>query len=110
MITLRVTEASALAFIEQADYYRSLPDERLARRWEEAVDEAMRSLLHFPERGAPCRFHSPKLENLRWISVPEFSKHLVFYRFNREEQSVLVIHVMHGAWNLEAIFDAGESD
>lgn len=109
MITLRVTEAAALAIVEQADYYRSLSDEHLARRWQKAVDEALRSLLHFPERGAPCRFRSPKLSNLRWISVPQFPKHLVFYRFNREESSVLVAHMIHGARNLEAILDESES-
>ena len=36
MIRLRVSEAAARAIVEQADYYREVSGEKLARRWEDA--------------------------------------------------------------------------
>ena len=101
MTTLRVTEAAALAIIEQAGYYRSVSDEDLAARWEESTDAVMRSLLRFPERGAPCRFRSPALAGLRWIFVPGFPRHLLYYRYEPDRQTVLVVNVLHGARETE---------
>lgn len=108
MISLHVTEAAALAIIEQADYYRSACDQELADRWDASVDDAIRSLLRFPERGAPCRFDSPELAGLRWIPVKGFPKHLVFYRFLSEQDAILVVHIVHGARNLQALLREGE--
>ncbi len=105
MIELRVSEAAAIAIVEQADFYREAVDEALADRWETAVDEAVRSLLVWPERGAKCRFESPALSRLRWIFVPGFMKHMVFYRYSQEEQILLVVQVLHGARDLEAILE-----
>jgi len=78
-IELRISEAAALSIVEQADYYEQAADLSLALRWEAAVDAAIKSLLTLPERGAPCRFRSPILADLRWIFVPDFPKHMVFY-------------------------------
>ena len=103
MIELRISEAAAISIIEQADYYRDAIDNARALRWEAAVDEAVQSLLRFPERGAPCRFHSPLLAGLRWIFVPGFPKHMVFYRYSRQEQVLLIVQVLHGARDLESI-------
>ena len=104
MIEFRISEAAALSIVEQADYYREASDEALVQRWEAAVDEAVRSLLNLPERGAPCRFHSPVLAGLRWIFVPGFSKHMIFYRYSQQERVLLVVQVLHGSRDLEAVF------
>jgi plasmid stabilization system protein ParE len=77
----------------------------LAQRWEEAVDQAAQSLLNLPERGPPCRFRSRALAGLRWIFVPGFPKHMVFYRFSPEGASIRIVQVLHGARNLETILD-----
>lgn len=108
MIELRVSEAAALSIIEQADYYREVADDALAERWESAVDEAARSLLQWPERGAPCRFHSPRLTGLRWVFVPGFPKHMVFYRYLPEDGALLIVQVLHGSRDLETLL--GEQD
>lgn len=50
MIELRVSEAAGLLIVEQADYYLEAADLDLAERWEEAVDQAIHSLLNCPER------------------------------------------------------------
>jgi plasmid stabilization system protein ParE len=106
---LRVSEAAALSVLEQSDYYRQQVDGLLAARWESAIDEAVRSLLQWPERGTPCRFHSETLTGLRWILVPGFPKHMIFYRHLRAERAVLIVQVLHGARNIEAIV-ADEED
>jgi plasmid stabilization system protein ParE len=103
MIELRVSEAAAHSIIEQADYYRQGLDDSLALRWESAVDSAMHSLLNMPERGTPCRFRSPSLVGMRWIFVPGFPKHMLFYRYSADKQIVLVVQVLHGARNVDLI-------
>jgi toxin ParE1/3/4 len=77
----------------------------LAQRWEAVVDQAVHSLLHWPERGAICRFRSPALTEMRWVFVPGFPKHMVFYRHSPQEQAILIVQVLHGARDLETILD-----
>jgi plasmid stabilization system protein ParE len=105
VIDLRISEAAALSIVEQADYYTQASDRALAQRWEEAVEQAVNSLLNSPERGAPCRFHSQRLASLRWIFVPGFPKHMIFYRFFPEEAAIRIVQVLHGSRNLETILD-----
>ena len=38
-------------------------------------------------------------------SFPGFMKHMVFYRYSQEEQILLVVQVLHGARDLEAILE-----
>jgi plasmid stabilization system protein ParE len=105
VIELRISPGASRSVIDQADYYRQTLDLDLVQRWELAVDQAVNSLLSLPERGAPCRFRSPALAGLRWIFVPGFPKHMVFYRYLPQEQVLLIIKVLHGARNLETILD-----
>jgi plasmid stabilization system protein ParE len=105
MIQLRILEAAALSIVEQADYFDEVASPDLARRWDRAVDEAILSLLHFPERGARCRFRSPELADLRWLSIPGFPKHMVFYRYLAMESAVVIVQVQYGARDLETILD-----
>ncbi|HEY1901041.1 MAG TPA: type II toxin-antitoxin system RelE/ParE family toxin [Terracidiphilus sp.] len=77
----------------------------LAQKWEDAVEEAVRSLLHSPQRGARCRLHSPALQGLRWIFVPGFPRHMVFYQFLADEAVLRIVQVLHGARNLETILN-----
>jgi plasmid stabilization system protein ParE len=105
VISFRVKEAAALSVLEQAEYYAESASRSLASRWEQAEDEAFHSLLKMPERGAQCQFRSPSLASLRWIPVPGSPKHLVFYRYSPEQQALLVVHVLHGARNLESLLD-----
>lgn len=105
MIALHISEAAALSVVEQADYYLQVSDAGLDQRWEAAVDQAAHTLLHWPERGTLCRFRSAALAGLRWISIPGFPKHLVFYRYIQSEDAILIVQVLHGARNLETILD-----
>jgi toxin ParE1/3/4 len=102
---LRISEAAAVSILEQADYYLQASDAALAQCWEAAVDDAVRSLLDWPERGTLCRFQSPSLSDLRWICISSFPKHMVFYRYIPQEDVILIVQVLHGARNLETILD-----
>jgi plasmid stabilization system protein ParE len=105
VIELRVSEAAALSIVEQADYYQQAENLALALKWETAVDQTVNSLLNSPERGAPCRFRSSSLFGLRWIFIPGFPKHMVFYRYLSREEAILIVQVLHGARNLETLLD-----
>jgi plasmid stabilization system protein ParE len=105
VIGLRISEAAALSIVEQADYYLEAANLDLASRWEAAVDQTIRSLLDFPERGALCRYRSPALAGIRWIFVQDFPRHMVFYRYVSQEQAVLIVQILHGTRNLETILD-----
>jgi len=103
---LEVLEAAAQAIVEQADYYEQKADRTLAERWSSSVDEAIQRLLRWPETGAPTRFRSARLTGLRWIAVPRFPKHLIFYRYLPEEQLLRIVQVLHGARDLEVLIEA----
>jgi plasmid stabilization system protein ParE len=105
VIELRISEAAALAIVEQADYYEQVSDLTLAKRWESAVDQAVNSLRDLPERGSLCRFRSPALAGLRWTLIPGFPKHMVFYRYLPHEQAISIVHMLHGARNLETLLE-----
>jgi plasmid stabilization system protein ParE len=105
VIELRISEAATLSIVEQADYYQQAADLALAQRWETAVEQAVNSLLSCPERGALCRFRSPALSGLRWIFIPGFPKHMIFYRYLLKSQAILIVHVLHGARDLETTLD-----
>jgi plasmid stabilization system protein ParE len=105
VIQLRVSKAAAFSIVEQADYCGQAQDRALAQRWEDAVDQSVQSLLTLPERGTLCRFRSPELAGLRWIFVPGFSKHMIFYKYVPDAQSILIVQVLHGARNLETLLD-----
>jgi plasmid stabilization system protein ParE len=108
LIELRISEAAALSIIEQADYYQQAEDLALAQRWEDAVDLAIHSLLTWPERGTPSRFRSADLTDLRWVRVPGFPKHMVFYRYLECEKAIRIVQIMHGARDLETLLKEGE--
>ena len=103
MIRLRITEAAARSIVEQADYYLEQAGTELALRWETSVDEAIRSLLNLPERGAPCRFAASALRQVRWIPIRDFVRHIVFYRYDKKRSVVSIVQVLHGARDLEAV-------
>jgi plasmid stabilization system protein ParE len=101
---LCVYDAAALSIVEQADYYSAQADRALALKWETAVDEAIRALLRNPEMGSPCRFRSLALAGMRWTTIHGFPKHLIFYRYAEEEDTIFVIQILHGARDIDAIF------
>ena len=105
-LSLEISDAAAQEIINQALYYREeSPDSSLEQRWDNAVNQTVQSLLSMPERGSPCHFQSSDLPDMRWVSVAGFSKHIVVYVLRAKERVVHVVHILHGARDLEAFFD-----
>jgi toxin ParE1/3/4 len=58
-----------------------------------------------PDVGRPRRFRDPKLRDVRSWRIAGFENYLIFYR--RVAGGIQVIHVYHGARDIEALL--GES-
>ncbi|MGC2636735.1 MAG: type II toxin-antitoxin system RelE/ParE family toxin [Acidobacteriaceae bacterium] len=100
---LVVTQTAARTIVEQANYYAMREGSALADRWEAAVWQALTSLPKMPGCGAPCNFRSPELKNLRRAAVPGFARHLIFYEHLRDQGILRVVHVLHGARDIESL-------
>jgi len=105
-LSLEILDAAAQEIIDQASYYREeAPDSSLDLKWDREVSQTIQSLLTMPERGARCNFQSPELREMRWLPIAGFPQHIVFYIFAAEKRVVRVVHVIHGARDLETFFD-----
>jgi hypothetical protein len=57
----------------------------LAERWEKAVTSAVSRVIKNPASGAPCKFRSAELRNVKRTTTRGFPKHLLFYRIRGAE-------------------------
>jgi toxin ParE1/3/4 len=96
------SDASIADILEQAEWYAAQTGKPLAQRWQKAVTTAISHLLTRPATGAPCRFRSTALRDVRRATISGFPKHLLFCRFDDDE--VFVLRVVHGARDLERLF------
>jgi toxin ParE1/3/4 len=74
-----------------------------ARRFLEAAEAAFELLAAMPQMGTQCTFRSPAAAGLRTWSIRGFRNYVVFYR--PFEDGVDVVRVIHGARDIEAIFE-----
>ena len=102
-VRILLTDTAAEAIIAQRDYYSVQENQALAERWLSAVLATIEALRQMPERGSRCDFRAAKLRQLRRLPVPGFGSHLVFYQYIRKERAVRVVHVLHGARDIETI-------
>jgi toxin ParE1/3/4 len=98
---LSFRDAAVSDILEQAEWYEEQADLALGARWERAVSSALIRLAQHPHFGTPCRFASDSLRGIRRIPVKGFSKHLIFYRIEKDE--VMILRVIHGARDLESL-------
>jgi toxin ParE1/3/4 len=96
------SDASITDILEQAEWYAAQMGQPLAQRWQKAVMTAISHSLTRPATGAPCKFRSLALRDVRRATISGFPKHLLFYRFDDDE--VFVLRVVHGARDLERLF------
>jgi toxin ParE1/3/4 len=99
---ITLSDAAVADILEQADWYESQADSKLAERWENAVTATLLRVLKSPGSGPLCRFKSEELRDVRRAFIRKFPKHLVFYRFHDKE--LFVLRVVHGARDLESLF------
>jgi len=103
---LRVRPRATLDVEESSLFYLVHASEAVSVRFEAAVMETCAWILENPTSGARREFLSPRLSGLRMWSVRGFEKHLLFYR--ETEEGVEVVRVVHGARDIERIFDSEE--
>jgi len=101
--------ASKIAITDQFDYYRDRENLALAERWEAAVCTALDSLRTMSERGAPCRFRHPRLQDMRWIMVRGFPFR-IFYIVDLETVAVRIVHILHAKRDIERVLTAEADD
>ncbi len=80
--------------------------ERVARKWQQAVQKTVERIIANPGRGHPRRDLKP--EGIRAISVPPFRKHLLFYRWSEADLTLEFYRVRYGAMNLPPMFPPGD--
>lgn len=104
MKTARIilSDLAVADILEQADWYEAQADQKLAKQWQKAVTAALLRITQRPSAGALCGFKADELEGTRRVPVPEFPKHLIFYRLHENE--ILILRVVHGACDLESLF------
>lgn len=106
VLRLVLTRAASRAIVEQASYYAKRESQALADRWEAAVRGALERLPAEAALGSWCNFRHPDLRNLRRMPVPGFHRHLIFYEDLREQNLIRVVHILHGARDIEAVITA----
>jgi toxin ParE1/3/4 len=79
---------------------------QVALRFLECAEATFEVLSERPGFGRQLRLTRPELEGLRSFRVQGFENHLVFYL--PRESGIEVVRVLHGARDLEAIFDGSE--
>ena len=102
MRSAHLSEPAINDILEQANWYESRSDEKLAKRWERAVTSTLAQIRRTPNDGSSCRFSAAELLGTRRVPVSGFPKHLIFYKV--EGREVFVLCVIHSARDLENLF------
>jgi toxin ParE1/3/4 len=97
-----LSDAAVSDILEQADWYETQADHRLAEHWEKAVTATLLRIIKAPRSGPLCRFKTDELLDVRRTLVTGFPRHLIFYRFRDKE--LFILRVVHGARDLERLF------
>ncbi|HEV2500318.1 MAG TPA: type II toxin-antitoxin system RelE/ParE family toxin [Terriglobia bacterium] len=88
---------------EQAEYLAVHRDLDTGLRFYRAAEETLELLASQPEMGKVTKYLSPYFIDARMFPLHEFPKHLIFYR--PVENGIEVIRVLHGARDLEKLFE-----
>ncbi len=89
--------------VEKAEWLEERnPD--AADRFLEAVESLLERVKVPPGMGVARMFNNPSLEGLRMMPVPEFEKHLVFYK--PVDGGIRLVRVLHSSQDIRGIFEA----
>jgi plasmid stabilization system protein ParE len=100
---IKILPSAAQQITDQADYYRNEANSALAQRWRAAVAEAIRSLWQFAERYEHLETEVAQLQTIRKLRITGFPQHIVFYRWDVETKTVLILSVVHGARDIGSL-------
>ena len=100
---VRIRPQALRDLTEQGAYLAENAGLETALRFYEAAEETFRLLAAHPEMGRAREFRNPRLAGVRMCLIKGFGKHLIFSR--RTKDGVEIVRVMHGARDIEKLFD-----
>ena len=83
--------------------YLSERDFEVSKRFNQAVNRTLEYLLDSPESGERRDYSNPEYADMRIWQVFGFPNHLIFYRVNATD--LTVVRVLHGARDYETVFN-----
>ena len=98
------TDAVADADIDRHFDYLAERSVEVGLRFLRAVTQSLEDLALMPGIGARRDYHNPDLVGLRMSPVTRFENYLIFYLTT--EDSIHVVRVLHGAQDIERIFQS----
>jgi plasmid stabilization system protein ParE len=104
-LVIRKTATQEIA--EQAKYYRLRATPALAERWRAAANDAIRSLRTLPERGSMVDQEDQALNSIRRLPIQDFPKHFIFYHVDVTTGIVTILHMLHGARDIQSLLSPG---
>lgn len=90
-------------YLEIVDYLAANASADVARRFMGAVEDLMSEIASIPDLGAPLEMKRRTLA--RYRIVRGFPNYLIVYQ--RIETGILILRLVHGMRELNAIFDPG---
>ncbi len=103
MLPIVVLPAARDDQLDQVEYFDAEAGEAVADRFVRQCEAGFARLSRFPESGTRVRYRHPALRDCRFIPVPKFADHLIFYRLH--EGRVEIVRILHGARDIEAALD-----
>ncbi len=91
--------------LENIAVYIGRDSPQAARRFLAKVRKLYGTLAVMPEMGSHWKPENPRFAGVRHFPIPRYPKYVIFYRPLPEGDGVEIIHMMHGARDLGAIFE-----
>ena len=92
--------------IDEIARYIARDNLEAGKRFYDAVEDALEKLARMPGMGAIREVRKPALQGLRSWPIRHYENYLIFYR-PLKEGGIEVLHVLHGARNVERIVERG---
>lgn len=106
MPELIVAPSARADLLAQWDYFADeLGDPDLGDRFVSCAELTFTKLARTPGLGRLRKFRSQKAKNIHSWKVDNFPNHLIFYRPLLDERGIEIVRVIHGARDLEGMFN-----
>jgi toxin ParE1/3/4 len=79
-----------------------------ARRFLDAAELAYAMLARIPEIGSRWHSETPRFRGLRFLPIPRYPNYVIFCR--PLVDGLEILHILHGARDLQAILEAAEGE
>lgn len=89
--------------LDEQFLYIARTSQDAAVRFFHAAQETFKQLAASPHLGGVVEFRNARLTGLRVWRIRGFEKYLIFYRLF--EQGIEIVRVLHGARDIEGIFE-----